>query len=128
MKLKKKAPCQARSFQQACRLQRTHYDLNDSAWLLTDGETVTITKQMVGESPTEKIHLTVAEFNRLVRWWQRGQKVGPKSAQENRHVRPMQQLPRTRRHDVHSSQRPRRILPMQGREPRRINHVRRVEV
>lgn len=69
-----KAPADCRSVDAVCELQTDHHDHKD-LWILTDGYRVSIRRQKAGREPTEGIQMTPAEFNQLVRWWQRPQKL-----------------------------------------------------
>jgi hypothetical protein len=70
---KKLSPMRANGKTLAC-LPRSVKDIG-SAWILTDGYSVTIKKQRVGEYPTEEITLSRGGFNRLVRWYIREQTI-----------------------------------------------------
>lgn len=76
-KTKMLSPMQARTDEQVCSLNRDNTTTGDF-WILSDGITVTITHQVLGESPKASVSVPCAEFNKLVRWYMRGQKIRSK--------------------------------------------------
>jgi hypothetical protein len=56
------------------RLRSTTRDVK-AGWILVDGERVTLCNQATGEHPTGKVHFTRREFNALVDWYGREQKL-----------------------------------------------------
>lgn len=66
----KKAPKDANSLEMVVRLPHDNFDVGNH-WILTNGETVSIRAQKVGESPTESIDIPRNVFNKMVRWWTR---------------------------------------------------------
>ena len=55
------------------KLRRDNYD-RPGFWILTDGYRVSVAAQKNGESPTGKVTMPLAEFNRLIRWYTKDQK------------------------------------------------------
>lgn len=76
--MKKLAPYHARGTNEVCRLRTDHFDVG-GAWILTDGYTVSVTKQKVGESSTEGVTLAREDFNRLISWYLREQPTAKRS-------------------------------------------------
>lgn len=74
MKKKQLRPRDCRNLDEVCKLRTDHHDIK-GAWILFDGYTLSMKKQNMGEVPTEEIHFTRADFNRLVDWWNRPQTV-----------------------------------------------------
>ena len=62
--------------QQSLRLRRDNLSADDS-WILVDvaSDRVTICNQRPGESPTGQVNLTRKQFNKLIDWYNRSQKV-----------------------------------------------------
>lgn len=64
----------ARTTKQLCSLQRDNIDAGDF-WIIADEADVTIAAQKTGEHPTERITIPRRYFNRLIDFYQRGQRV-----------------------------------------------------
>lgn len=54
-------------------LRTDHKEIGDY-WILTDGWRVSMVQQKTGESPTQKVTIPRAEFNRMIDWYLRDQK------------------------------------------------------
>lgn len=70
----KLSPFAAASIEAICRLNRDNFD-SGNFWILTDGDEVSIVEQKLGETPSQRIAVPRATFNRLIGWYMRGQKV-----------------------------------------------------
>jgi hypothetical protein len=68
-KEKVRTPQQAKTFAQICKLPRSGVDTKDF-WLSIDVGEVTITKQRIGEKPTQEITIPRRVFDKFVRWYQ----------------------------------------------------------
>jgi hypothetical protein len=64
------------NYDQLIRLPRDNWTAGDY-WLMTDTATVTITAQKFGESPSAQVTMSRAEFNRLLRGYQREHELSP---------------------------------------------------
>lgn len=71
------APNKCRDFNEVCKLNTDNFDTEDY-WILYDGDMVTIAKQKLGEASTAKISIPKKDFDRLIRWYQRPQKLRKK--------------------------------------------------
>jgi Holliday junction resolvase RusA-like endonuclease len=74
--VKMMSPMEVRDIDTLCKMPRDNLTVGDF-WILTDGYTVTICQQKTGHSPTEKVHVPRATFNRMVRWYTKPVKVKP---------------------------------------------------
>jgi len=70
------SPAEARTTDQICALGRDNLTIGDF-WILADGYRVTIAKQKPEEAATQSVTVPRSEFNRMVRWYVRPQKVRP---------------------------------------------------
>ena len=66
------SPRGAKTFNQLCSLRRDNWSWGDW-WIMSDGGTVSITQQKVGESPSQEISVPMSAFNRLIDWYNRPQ-------------------------------------------------------
>lgn len=65
----KHSPKTARTLADHCTLRSDNYSVGD-AWIISDGDTVSIVKQKQGEPSTGEVTLTKQQFNRMIRWYQ----------------------------------------------------------
>ena len=67
------APYRA-SLDDLCRITRDNFDAGEF-WIITDSVEVTIAHQIAGEEAKAMVTIPRREFNRLIRWYMRPQKV-----------------------------------------------------
>ena len=70
-------PYDCKTIDQVCALRRDNFDAGDF-WIITDGYNVSLAEQKVGEKSTGMVTIPRREFNRLVTWYMREQKVSAK--------------------------------------------------
>ncbi len=75
----KKAPREAKTFDQICELRSDGIDAPDNFWCSVDEKTFAIYQQKVGEHPTQKITISRKAFNQIVDWYNTGSKRPAKS-------------------------------------------------
>lgn len=68
------APIDCQTEEELCRLQTDHYELNDF-WISHHGAQITIYQQRSGEKAMQEIGIPKRQFDALVAWYQRKQKV-----------------------------------------------------
>lgn len=71
------APREARTFNDVCRLQTDNHSVG-RGWIMWDGGEVSLVNQINGESSTGTVTFSRREFDALVRWWGRQQKIRAK--------------------------------------------------
>ena len=72
--MKTMAPCECKNLDDVCRLQTDNHDLKNY-WIMFDGFEVTLTQQAMGEPSKAKISMPKRQFDALVAWYQRQQKL-----------------------------------------------------
>lgn len=72
--VKSLSPRNANSFDKVCLLNRDNKTVGD-CWILTDGSQVSIVQQNLGEAPRQEISIPRAQFNRLIAWYLKEQKL-----------------------------------------------------
>jgi len=70
----KMAPCEAGSLEDVCRLETDNHSVK-RGWIMFDGGEVSLVNQISGEDSTGTVTFSRREFEALVRWWQRPQKL-----------------------------------------------------
>ena len=73
-KVKTRAPRDARTLDDLCALTRDTVTYGEF-WALTDGHTVTLARQRVGEAAAEIISIPRRTFNLIVNWYTKPQRV-----------------------------------------------------
>lgn len=68
------SPLEATSNAKVCRLKSDNHSTKDY-WIITDGCNVTVCKQRNGESAEESITIPLKDFNRLIKWYVKPQKL-----------------------------------------------------
>ena len=67
-------PRDAKTFSQMCRLQSDNKSVK-RGWILLDARSVILTNQMSGEASTGRVKFTRREFDALIDWYNRDQKL-----------------------------------------------------
>lgn len=75
-KSKKLSPKEAKTIKEVCSLETDNYSTKDF-WIMVDpcNKDVTIMNQRVGESATQKISIHKKDFNKLIEWYLKDQKL-----------------------------------------------------
>jgi hypothetical protein len=68
------SPYGANTLDKVCRLGRDNFSAGEH-WILTDGFTVSVTAQKAGSAPTRQVTIPRKEFNKLISWYIRPQKL-----------------------------------------------------
>lgn len=68
------SPAQARTHDDQCKLNRDNIN-GRRGWILLDGASVSIAEQTVGESAKAIVSLSRSDFEKLVRWYFKPQKL-----------------------------------------------------
>lgn len=68
------SPQRANTLDKVCTLNRDNFSRPDY-WIITDTDEVTICKQRDGESQEESVTIPKSEFDKLIRWYTRPQKI-----------------------------------------------------
>lgn len=72
-KLKMLAPCECRMGDDALKLQRDNIEINGCSIIL--GETTVVLSGGSYGQPSDSCEIKIVDFNKLVRWWTKKQKV-----------------------------------------------------
>jgi hypothetical protein len=67
-------PRDCKTIDDVCEIQRDNKDVGDF-WMITDGYTVSIHEQKMGEPSKQQISIPRATFNKLIDWYSRPQKI-----------------------------------------------------
>ena len=73
---KQKTPINCKSFNDVCKMERDNIELPKNFWCLFDGYEITIAEQEMGHSPAQKISVSKSIFDKIVKWYITGSKMG----------------------------------------------------
>jgi hypothetical protein len=75
VKIKTMAPRDVRNLKQVCSLRTDNHDTKNGWMMLDSGKYIVLVNQVIGNRSTGEVKFTRGEFNRLIRWYTRPQRL-----------------------------------------------------